>query len=150
MWVGSFWNFADFCRSLGCGDSFSRGPILRPVAAALAFPTRADQSHPSAGDHRVAAARICCTSTKTRRWPRDDRLPVPPWAPAPVHRSEPGRNFAGIQRAMELSECIGRARGLVSEANDEHEPCLPSGGGESDGRGSGIARSEWSGSSVGP
>ena len=54
---------------------------------------------------------------------------------APVHRSEPGPDFVDRQHAMELSECIGREWGLVSEADDEHEPCLPSGGGESDGRG---------------
>ena len=54
---------------------------------------------------------------------------------APVHRSEPGPDFADTQRATELSKCIGRWWGLGSAADDEHEPCLPSGGGESDGRG---------------
>lgn len=115
------------------------GPILRPAAAAFAFPTRAAPSHPPAGDHRVVAPRICRTSTDTRRWPGDDRHPGSTprfrhWlrhrfiAPSPVGSS------ATQTTPQELSECIGRWWGLVSGADDEHEPCLPSGGRESNGR----------------
>jgi len=82
------------CGAVRCGDVFGWGPIRRSVAAELAFPTHADHSHPPAGDHRVAAPRICCTGTDTRRWPGDDRHPVQASVPTPVHRSETGRDLA--------------------------------------------------------
>ena len=126
------------------------GPILRPAAAAWAFPTSADPSYPPDGDHRVVAPRICLTSTDTRRWPGDDQPPVPRLAPTPVHRSETGRDFRDTYCSTELSECIGRGWGLVSGADDEHEPCLPSGGCESNGRSGRCVGLGWLCGTTGP
>ena len=99
------------CGAVRCGDSCGPGPILRPVAADLAFPTHADHSHPPAGDHRVAAPRICCMSTDTRRWPGDDRHPVQASVQASVHRSEPGPDFVDTQYAFGTLQ-VHRARGV--------------------------------------
>jgi hypothetical protein len=91
----------------------------------------ADQLHQETDNDSVSARQ---NLLHEHQHPALDQLRSAPVS-APVHRSEPGPDFVDTQHAMELSECIGRVWGLVSEADDEHEPCLPSGGGESDGRG---------------
>ena len=57
------------------------------MAAAFAILTATDLPNSTAGDHRMAAARICCTSS-------DTRPPVPASVTESVLHSEPGRDFA--------------------------------------------------------
>jgi hypothetical protein len=85
--------------------------------------------------------------------PEVDLLPIS----ASVLRSQRVRSLGVGCIAKELLQAVqnspsasGEGGVVGSGADDKHEPCLPSGGRESVGRGSGIARSEWSGSPVGP
>ena len=133
--VGGF--FLDFCGFLPCvGVTQLLGSRTNSPTGVyrVGFRFHAGHPHQVTDDNSVLAPKNCCTNTSTRRCPRNDRPPVP----GPVHHAEPDRDFADTQPAtelsVELSECIGWGWGLGLGADDEHEPCLPSGGRESNGR----------------
>ena len=153
MRVNSFRDFADFRPSFRCASMLILRRLLQPTAAALALSVRAKPPHRPTDDDPWVAALDQPHTPQLRPRPRGRFAPYSSLG-SPLSTRPKSRRRVHLARIpsgrAKLSKCIGRGWGVGSGADDEHEPCLPSGGRESVGRGSGIARSEWSGSPVGP